>query len=246
MGYHECMFIAAWNEPERYAYTEALNGAQWAWEFLRRNPKYQAEWSAFNTLWNTLEEAYGRPPNRDFCAWKADPRAWVSSAECQESDCRVDQDKVLIECAVGARWGFYKFPPSPAEDDPVGNQCLKWREVEESIPIVGPADRDWLGDNAALVALGFNLGLPLREQLERAKRTLQLLQRRRQKSGQVEAVSLKAQRADLLSMLRLLDAEAAVVEEQVLAIVSRDWNALLERAHALRDGGYRRLPLLPG
>jgi hypothetical protein len=239
------MLIAAWNEPARYARTDALNGAQWAWEFLRRNPLYQAEWSAFNALWDDLEAAYGRPPRRDFCAWKADPRAWVRVVDCPDSDCRVDGDKVLIECAMGARWGFYKFPPSPADEDPVGGQRLQWREVDQPVPLIGTSDHDWLGEDAARVALGFDLALPLRDQLERAKRKLQVLQHRRQKTGQVRAVSLKAQQAALTSMLRLLDAEAAAVDEKAFVAVSQDWRLLLRRAHALRDGGYRRLPFMP-
>jgi hypothetical protein len=240
------MPFAYWNEPECYACTHSFDGAQWAWQFLRRNPQYQAEWSAFNQVWAALEAAYGRPPQRDFCAWRADPRAWVSVQDCPDGDCRVDRDKVLIECAMGARWGFYKFPASPADDDPVGGQRLQWRQqVDEGIPVVGHDDHEWLGDDPARVALGFDLALPLRDQFERAKRALQLMQRRRQKSGQVKAVSLKTQRAELTLMLRLLDAEAAAVDEASLSTISEDWRVMLERAHELRDGAYRRLPFMP-
>ena len=119
------MFRKNWKNPQDYLYTATLNKEQWAWEFLRRNPDYQAEWAAFHRTWTALEADYGRPGNRDFCAWKEDPRAWVAAAECEESDCRVDQDKVLIECALGARWGFHKFPPDPAVDTPRAREpCL--------------------------------------------------------------------------------------------------------------------------
>jgi hypothetical protein len=239
------MVIRDWQDTEGYAFTHSLSSVQWAWEFLRRNPLYQAEWSEFNALWNTLEAAYGRPPHRNFCAWKADPRAWVRVADCPDSDCRVDQDKVLIECAMGARWGFYKFPPSPQDDDPVGAQRLQWRPVEESTPIIGPSDKGWLGDDANRVALGFDLALPLRDQIERAKRTLQLMQRERQKSGQVRALSLRRLCASLCLMLQLLDAEEADADTSAIESVGPDWASLLEQAHGLRDGGYRRLAVLP-
>lgn len=32
-----------WRRPETYAYTAALTRAGWAWEFLRRNPAFQAD-----------------------------------------------------------------------------------------------------------------------------------------------------------------------------------------------------------
>jgi hypothetical protein len=95
------MVLHDWHDPEKYAFTQNLSSAQWAWEFLRRNRDYRQEWAAFNEVWQVLEAAYGRPPDRDFCAWKRDPRAWVKAADCPGSDCCVDQEKVLIECATG-------------------------------------------------------------------------------------------------------------------------------------------------
>lgn len=239
------MVALDWHRPADYAFTRGLNGAQWAWEFLRRNPRYRHEWAAFNEVWLLLEAAYGRPPNRDFCAWKADPRAWVLAADCPGSDCRVDQDKVLIECAMGARWGFYKFPPDPADDDPVGAGRLVWREVETDIPLISADDLEWLGHDVARVALGFDLSLPLRDQLERAKRTLQAMQRQRQKSGRIEMASVRGQRESLRLMLQLLDAESGGADNMTLESIDAAWYTLLEQAHGLREGGYRRLTVLP-
>jgi len=235
------MVFRDWTRPQDYAFTGTLDGAQWAWEFLRRNPQYQAEWRAFNSVWQALEAEYGRPPNRDFCAWRLDPRAWVHAADCPQGDCRVDEDKVLIECALGARWGFYKFPPDPADEDPVGDGRLTWRECMEEVPEIGPEDAPWLGADPARVALGFDLSLPLRDQLERAKRRLQVLQRQRQRSGALVPPSLRAQRAVLSTQLRLLDAESGGADEPEFVSIGRDWRALLGQAQQLRDGGYRRL-----
>jgi hypothetical protein len=93
--------------------------------------------------------------------------------------------------------------------------------------------------------LGFDLTLPLREQLERAKRTLQVMQRQRQRSGRVVAKSSETLREALCLMLRLLDAELAHPDTATLESVSPDWRALLDQAQVLRDGAYRRLPTLP-
>jgi hypothetical protein len=33
-----------WSRAQAYAYTQALSGREWAWEFLRRNPQFKAAW----------------------------------------------------------------------------------------------------------------------------------------------------------------------------------------------------------
>lgn len=240
------MMFRDWSRPQDYRFTRDLDGARWAWEFLRRNPDYQSEWRGFDAVWQALEADYGRPPNRDFAAWRLDPRAWVPAADCPDGDCRVDRDKVLIECALGARWGFYKFPPAPHDNDPVGGGRLMWRAVEERVELLGERDTAWLGGDPARVAIGFDLALPLRDQVERAKRLLQVLQRRRVRAGEFRPQSIKAQAGSLTAMLRLLDAEAAGSGEAGYVQVDANWRALLDEAHALRDGGYRRLPSMPG
>src|SRR3569833_2215037 len=63
-------------ETDAYAYCTVLTRDQWAWEFLRRNPDYRADYRRFITLWHALEADYGAPPNRDFSRWKQDPRAY--------------------------------------------------------------------------------------------------------------------------------------------------------------------------
>lgn len=230
-----------WQQAGQYAFTTDLDAAQWAWEFLRRNPTYRAEWQAFDRLWRELESLYGRPPNRDFAAWKRDPRTWVAASDCADGECRVDQDKVLIECAFGARWGFYKFPPDPHDDDVVGAGRLTWRPQEVSLPLVEHDDAAWLGRDPQRVALGFDLSLPLADQLEHAKRRLQIVQRQRITDGSLRAPTIAAWRETLTIALRLLDAEMSGASGPHMACVVDDWRSQLDTARALRDGGYRRL-----
>jgi hypothetical protein len=112
-------------------------------------------------------------------------------------------------------------------------------------PLVSEGDSEWLGDDEARVALGFDLALPLREQLDRAKRTLQVMQRQRQRSGRVVAKSLETQRESFRLMLRLLDAGSVDADTAALESVSPDWRTLLDQAKALCAGGYRHLPTSP-
>lgn len=227
---------------------ENFTAAQWAWEFLRRNPLYQAEWRAFWKTWQALEAEYGRPPDRDFCAWKRDPRAWVPAAECPGGDCRIDGDKVLIECAMGARWGFHKFPPSPDDDDPVGEGRLSWREQPEvPLPQLGAADGTYLGDDIARVGLGFDLSLPLPPQLERAKRQLQLLRRQRVREQGLQIQSVAANRVRWSRLLALWDARMAGADEatQCSLLDDESLEATMEEVTRLVNGGYLGLLRLP-
>ncbi len=234
-----------WRDADAYRFAAELDAGGWAWEFLRRNPDYQQEWQAFITTWRALEAEYGRAPNRDFCAWKLDPRAWLAAAECEEGDCRIDGDKVLIECALGARWGFYKFPPDPAADAVVQQERLAWRAVELPTHLQSADERPDSGQ----VALVFDLQLPLAAQLEQAKRLLQIEQRRQIKKASLLPPRIAAHGPRLTRMLQLLDGAQAGAEPsrmvQVLGFDSVEaLDHALEEAKQLRDGGYRRLLLL--
>ena len=37
-----------WRNPDNYGYIESLSSSGWAWEFLRRNPKFQADWQSYS------------------------------------------------------------------------------------------------------------------------------------------------------------------------------------------------------
>jgi hypothetical protein len=50
-----------WRNPADYAYTEDFALHDWAWEFLRRNPEYRADWAA-------LAEKRPSLPEEDFYA----------------------------------------------------------------------------------------------------------------------------------------------------------------------------------
>ncbi|MCL5060984.1 MAG: DUF6499 domain-containing protein [Candidatus Thermoplasmatota archaeon] len=119
-------------DADPYAYCAGLTRDQWAWEFLRRNPEYQRDFQAFIAIWRALEANYGAPPNRDFSRWKQDPRAYgplpgdAKLAAPTGELCTVDDDRVLLECWMGAKWGFHKFPLDPERIAPAPDE-LSWR-----------------------------------------------------------------------------------------------------------------------
>jgi len=229
-----------WKEIKAYAFCDELTSAQWVWEFLRRNPDYQQEWQQFWQTWQELEAAYGTPPNRDFCAWKNDPRAWVSASECPDGECRIDQDKVLIECALGARWGFHKFPPDPEDDDPVGQGRLSWRPQSEE------ALRELSGEDVQLppeqVALVFDLSLSLRPQLEQARHQLQLEASRRRREQGLQPKRVRLLKDHWVKLLRVLDAMAMGKEPQARRLFGDD---AVSEAGRLMNKGYLDLLRIP-
>jgi len=211
------------------AHCTSLTRDQWAWEFLRRNPDYQADYRQFISLWQALEADYGAPPNRDFARWKLDPRAYGplpgddalghSSGEL----CLGENDQILIECWMGAKWGFYKFPLDPARTTPPEPDELAWRP---------PSLSDAPPDTAYRLDISFDLSLPLPPQLEAAKFRLVSRAAELRRKGLAVPMTVANQRERWTHMLRLLDAEAAGVS------VDEEDAALLCEAQVMVQGDY--------
>ena len=248
-----------WRDPDDYAYTGELSREQWAWEFLRRNPEYRRDWEQFWATWQALEADYGRPPNRDFQRWKKDPRAYVRDEQCRQIDedevgvgCAGEEGKILIECWIGAKWGFYKFPLSPYRFMPKVPDELLWREPDTDAVRVTDKEREYLAGTDGKLALGFDLTLPLTLQLEEARHFLAAEQSRLARAGELPPRTVKASAADWTLCLRILDAERDGVPDRVVLDTlspSRDTHPRLtrlhEEAHRLSNGAYRRILLMP-
>ena len=213
---------------DAYAHCATLTRDQWAWEFLRRNPDYRADYQRFIAIWRALEAEYGTPPHRDFSRWKRDPRAYgplPGDAELAAPGgelCVVDDDRVLLECWMGAKWGFHKFPLDPARTAP-GPDELSWR---------APPQPDAPAEPPYRLDLTFDLSLPLPPQLETAKFRLVSHAAELRRQGFAAPKTVANQRDRWITMLRLLDDAAAADAENA---------ALLDEARTLVAGGYREI-----
>ncbi|OJW75737.1 DUF6499 domain-containing protein [Thiobacillus sp. 65-1402] len=212
-------------DTDAYAYCVDLTRDQWAWEFLRRNPAYRRDYAAFIAIWRALEADYGAPPNRDFSKWKQDPHAYgplpgdAGLAGSTGELCVVEDDRVLLECWMGAKWGFYKFPLDPERVAP-GPDELSWRPPPQSgVEIEAP----WRVD------LTFDLSLPLPPQLDAAKFRLIGRAAELRRQGLAAPMTVANQRARWTRMLRLLDGKESPNTENWL---------LLREAQAMADHGY--------
>lgn len=209
-----------------YAHCASLTRDQWAWEFLRRNPDFQTDYRQFITLWQALETDYGTPPKRDFSRWKLDPRAYgpLQGRDALGSPsgelCLGENDRILIECWMGAKWGFYKFPLDPERTTPPSPDELSWRPP----PAPGtPPDAPFRLD------ISFDLALPLPPQLETAKFRLASRVAELRREGLAAPKTVANQRESWTRMLRLLDGEEILNEEDA---------ARLREAQAMANGGY--------
>ena len=210
---------------DAYAYCAVLTRDQWAWEFLRRNPDYRADYRRFIALWRALEADYGAPPHRDFSRWKRDPRAYGPLPGDSELAapggelCTVDDDRVLLECWMGAKWGFHKFPLDPDRIAPAPDE-LSWRPPPQPAPPI---------DEAYRLDLSFDLSLPLPPQLEAAKFRLVSRAAELRRKGLTAPMTVANQRARWTRMLRLLDGDEAPDEANA---------TLLREARGMTQAGY--------
>ncbi len=200
-----------------------LDIGQWAWEFLRRNTDYQADYRDFIATWQALEADYGAPPRRDFFNWKNDPRAsrpaWdpeqMTGAACTTDD----EDRQLIECWMGAKWGFYQFPQNPALPAWELESPINWRPAP-GFRFDRPVES---GTDAQLV---FDLTLPLPAQQEAARQWLIGRQAALKRQGLAAPRTLQNQQAYWMKLLDDLDAHSG---------------ELLEEAREMTRSGYREI-----
>jgi len=209
-----------------YAYCAVLTRDQWAWEFLRRNPHYRSDYRRFITLWHALEADYGTPPTRDFLRWKQDPRAYgplpgnASLTMPSGELCTVDDDRVLLECWMGAKWGFYKFPLDPERGTPPGSEELSWRPPPQPAPHI---------DETYRLDVSFDLSLPLPPQLEAAKFRLVGRAAELRRQGIPAPKTVANQCARWVRMLQVLDGDSPP---------EGDLDDLLCEAQAMTQSGY--------
>lgn len=232
-----------WRRDGDYAFTARLDAAGWAWQFLRRCPAYRADHRWFIAIWRALEADYGVPPRRDFFRWKQDPRAWRAEAEiagCGTEVCPGENDQVLIECWMGAKWGFRKFPIDPSQDFP---EELAWRDH----PISLAAGSGRQEGAPARITLTFDLALPLDAQLEAARRELALRRHGLAKSGHLPPLTVRQGAPTWEKWLRLLDGldSGAPLPEIGQTLDLADPERSAREARAMSEGGYRRILMLP-
>lgn len=150
--------------------------------------------------------------------------------------------------SVAIRWGLSVSPPDPAQTALELSDLLAFKAHAQVAKVI-TQDSDYLGQVELRVALGFDLDLPLPEQVDEALKFLQDRQQNQQTAG-MPMRSIRSQKAAWLQGLRCLDAlESGATTKAVVEVLfagDRDsYRARLQQAFALHDKGYRELPGLP-
>lgn len=201
-----------------------LDIGQWAWEFLRRNPEYRRDYQEFISIWNALEAEYGTPPNRDFQRWQHDPRATRPAFDPEQltgAACTTDNgDGQLIECWMGAKWGFYQFPQNPDVTACELQAPINWR------PAPGfRFDRAGMGETDT--QLTFDLAQPLPAQLESAKLLLISKQAALRRQGVAVPHTAANQAMHWTSLLVALDAGSGECLDEAREMARRGFREIL-------------------
>jgi hypothetical protein len=207
-----------WRTPSDYHYTKDLSYKVWAWEFLRRNHDYRADW-----------------------------RSWGL-----DNDHR-DDEGLARATSAAAKWGLL-VPLDPMErgdriarespsDDFVwwrsellsGNVfALNKNHASETVPA--------LPEHIELI--GFNMGKPVDQQIQQARRVLSRL--RQARGDKPRPAKTKGHVKKWTTYLRALDAKGSGEALKEIAAVllgdplaATDVADTIAQAERLSDSGYR-------
>ena len=106
-----------WKDHASYEYTQELNSQGWAWEFLRRNKGYRADYIAFATLKNQVAQEFGPIQSWNKSALKGCTAAWyhepakypeetVKAWKVRAIVAGVEPYRALIHIGFARRWGL--------------------------------------------------------------------------------------------------------------------------------------------
>lgn len=141
-----------WKDINTYSFTKDLDRAGWAWEFLRRNQTYRADW-----------ERYKR---EGWDSWGTDPQAFYSYI--------ADKYGVIkLQDPADDKPGFIFGIPRRVNSQLIGYQTSKHQFIEgQGGPNIYTAKGQWVTIPEGQVAVTFDMTIPLTPQVEFIKKLL--------------------------------------------------------------------------
>jgi len=115
-----------WRKKEDYAYTKKLDGNGWAFEFLRRNEEYQADYQFVTDVYQELEQKYGQLDSKTKAKWYADLLYWhhIPSLLADEgydewlhriASQGMEPQRIALTQYIMSKWGLVKQLPDPSK-----------------------------------------------------------------------------------------------------------------------------------
>ena len=217
-----------WRDPSCYKYTAELTFPQWAWEFLRRNPKYQQDWER----WGLETEVSAQTLDR------------LLSSETPQI---APTTEALVQATIdAATWGL-NHPFNPSMTPRAGEPFPVWRKelLGERVFLLnrGHAAETIARAPDEVVFFGLDLRLRLTPQIDFLK---QVFEDEREQLGLRPKRITKAHRKTFPNYLRALDADALGIPPKETARAlwpnhsdsKRQHRDTLRRAKQLCDAGY--------
>lgn len=232
--FHSQRVIADWRDSSQYQFPQRMSAPAWAWEFLRRNPDYQADYRTYlQCLLRVVPDA--EIDTKTASCTLSD--AQLDLVETSESMCRYEperhdgeneQDWLLrvnkgsatpLDSWLGRKWGIER----------IVSPYIKYRRLdirfEKSSVTVSQVFAAWggFGDRSKM-ALAFDLTMPIAQQIEAAERWLLSAQRTRSEKGEFTAPASVRMHADKYPLyLRTFDAvTSGATREEIAAELAPD------------------------
>lgn len=230
-----------WKEESDYDYLDDLSLSQLAFEYLRRNKRYQSDYRKITEIEKLLTEKHGSKESA-YHLWRDDVLGCVHNPPLNQNESRdewgsraimhtSEPSLIWYEDYYREEWGIVNFFPDPAR---IANPPPKFKfsSLYPIAPRFG-AVKDYFEDDEPFPqALGaavlvFDLGLPIKEQWERSYRLLIELRDEQLKTKKIDAIKkvyTPGYFADLSkSYLRVLDAKECGAKNAEIAGILRPY-----------------------
>jgi hypothetical protein len=236
-----------WENEENYSHIVPRHKALWAWEFIRRNPDYQAYWEESVVKYNTAKKTY--LDSKSITSEKMGLSAltiltgifsdWIDDIYIDDSCISESEDganSFIRRKGAEEKWGIYNVY-NPRNDQPfeLGFMGLTFLRTE---PPMGISPHERLAT--------INLKEPITPQIEAIER----MARRAQKSQKIKPKKIQLYPEVWLKYLRVLDceAEAKTRQERAAKIIFPEqhnnahaqFRSALKEAKKLVNGGYKK------
>ena len=232
-----------WRKADDYKFTEEISHANWAWEFLRRNHKYQIDFEVVKLRLADIRIGQ-KYPNLDATEWSKLSRHgalhdWISD--------------------IVDKWGMEAVLANP--DDPYHFLAPSWKKIYGKF-MAGRGTFEseiYTPDNPELQSIVFDLTMSIEAQISAAQKWLEAQRDERAKAGLIELIPEKRSLTKKWTQyLRVLDAENEGVKSGEMASVlmpetkneypdyagTKAIENWLKAARKLRDFEYIALPLI--
>lgn len=183
-----------WKNPQDYVYLNDLGPNQWAWEFLRRNPKYIADWKRWN-------KKYSKIPDYTYL-----PEGYSKSSSKWYIYLMRDPGKIYPDY----------------NNDPDGIQFFSEGGYDTVLMTMSKREKKLLywgfpDLKTGKISFTFNFYEPLEPQLNLVKKRLKELQQRAKEEGQPVRTAFKPRIDEWKMLLRIFDAKISGVKNKEIA-----------------------------